>query len=626
MKRAAWWIVAAVVVVAVIAVGWWGYRQAKDFEALARAGKADASAALKSLEGGDTAAALAGFDKARDEFTRARDLLGPSWLRGTWWLGDQLDAADDLATIGVEGSTAGAEGVRLLDEASAVTGPDRLGRLLTLARPRLDASLTSLTVVAGRYDRLSADGLVGPLAEAVTDARDRLAPLRPLLARSDALLGLERYLYAGDHRFLVVAQNSSELRPTGGFMGTFGLIRVGPRGLELESFADVYTLPRDTLDEPLPEGGQVTYHHFYFRNSNWWMDFPTSAQMMHKFWANMRQPSIDGVVAVDIPFLQALLRVHGPITVPEERRPITAENAMLLLNEVVQYERSGQASRSERKLAIISLVDALFDWMTRLPADRTLPLAEALAAAGQQKHVQAYFTDPTAQAAMTSIGWSGALAPPEGTTDLVAVSNGVIKPSKANFGVSKTLDYVVTLNTEGSADTTLRLGFVKSAKKLLGVPQQWLANYTRVHRLAGTTSAGKLEDGFARLIDATGLPTFGRYFRLDPGESTSIALRSHVPHAVQQGVAPTVPGEPGTASPATGEVSHYRLLLAKQADLTDMQAAVSVQVPKGWTVVASTAWLRNSGEVLPTTVAGDRVTLATPLSQDVLLDVTLRRP
>lgn len=623
MKRAAWWIVAAVVVVAVIAVGWWGYRQAKDFEALARAGKADASAALKSLEGGDTAAALAGFDKARDEFSRARDLLGPSWLRGTWWLGDQLDAADDLATIGVEGSTAGAEGVRLLDEASAVTGPDRLGRLLTLARPRLDASLTSLTVVADRYDRLSADGLVGPLAEAVTDARDRLAPLRPLLARSDALLGLERYLYSGQHRFILLAQNNAQLRPTGGLPGTYGLVEIGPDGLRLDTFADIYTLPNDTLNLPIPDGRQVNSRHLFFRAAGWWMDFPTSADVMLRLWGSMDQPQVDGIIAIDLPTIRDLLKVFGPIRVPESDTAFTAENLIERLNYVVQVELSGQGLDG-KKTAVVSLARTVMERLLRLGDDEFLPTMESLASSANDKHIQLYVTDPDAQADLVAAGWSGALNPPADTTDLLAVSNAVIAPpAKGNLDVAKALDYAVTLNDDGSADTRLTLDYRKSARNVLGRFNTQFSNYVRVHRAVGTTRTGGAVD--ESLTDATGLPTFARSLDVGLGEHVTTDLRTHVPDAVRAGAAAPVPGLSGPVPDATA-AWHYRLVVARQADLVDTGLSVSVQVPKGWTVVASTAWLRNSGEVLPTTVADDRVTLATPLSQDVLLDITLRRP
>jgi len=428
------------------------------------------------------------------------------------------------------------------------------------------------------------------------------------------MLDLERYLLSGTHRFLVVAQNSSELRPTGGFMGTYGLLELDPEGFRLDRFADTFTLPRDTLDLPLPQGGQVNYKHFYFRNSNWWMDFPTSARQMLAFWDNMAQPQVDGVVVVDVPMLRDLLEVHGPVTVPESKVPITAKNVMEQLNELVQFEYSGQAERKDRKLAVTSLVAVLFDWVSNVPADKSQAVLGALATSVSEKHIQLYLTDPAAQADVVTVGWSGALAPPAGVTDLMAVSNGVIKPSKANIGVEKSLDYRVTLAGDGSADTTLTLGYRKSPKLYKGVPQQWLANYVRVHRLTGTGLVGG-QDGFTSLVDATELPTFGTYFRLDPGAATTVVLNSRVPEALRE-------GDPGSSG--TGE-GHYQLLLAKQADLVDTRATVTVMVPDGWRIARSTAWFRASGEAVVTSTDLTTVTLTTPLKQDVILDVALVR-
>ncbi|MGC3994588.1 MAG: DUF4012 domain-containing protein [Propionicimonas sp.] len=609
MKRRGTWTTVAVVVAVGIGVGWWGYSQAREFASLAGAGKADASAALASLRKDDPAAATASFEKAEAEFASARALLGPEWLHVIPLLGHQLAAADDLATIGAEGSSAGSELTRLMTEAGEVTGDNRLTRLVALAGPRLESALTSLAVVSDRQSGLSPDGLVAPLADAVSQVRELVAPYSGLLGRAPALLELQRYLFSGDHTFLVVAQNSSELRPTGGFMGTFGMLRFGPAGFTLDSFSDIYTLPRDTLNEPLPDGGQVNDNHFYFRNTNWWMDFPTSTTMMLKFWENMQQPKVDGIVAVDIPMLQALLKVYGPVTIPETSTPVTAENAMALLNMVVHFEHSGQDDRSLRKLAIVSLVDSLFGQVSALPADKAIPTLEALVGAANGKHIQVYFTDTAAQAAMVDAGWSGAIAPPAGTTDLLAVSNGVIKPSKANYGVTKSLAYQVALAEDGSADTTLTLGYTKSDELLLGVPQQWLANYVRVHRLAGTVA--DTDSGFESLVDRTGLPTFGQYFRLDPGESHEVALDSVVPRAL-------------AAADASGQ-RHYGLLVAKQADLVETEASVTVSAPAGWKVVTASARFRVSGTEVPVVSTGAGVTVNTALSEDLLLDVTLAR-
>lgn len=582
-------------------------------------------AALKSLDAEQPAAAKVSFEKATDEFSQARNLLGPDWFHGVPWIGRQLGAANDLTTIGVEGSVAGAAAADLLIHAGSVTGDDRLSQLLQLARPQLDTALSSLVVVAQRVDGLSTDGLVPQLATAVTDVQQLTEPMELILHRSQAMLDLERYLFSKQHRFLLLSQNSAELRPTGGFMGTYGLIEFGPDGFHLAKYADTFTLPHDTLNLPIPPGGQVNYRHFWVWNTNWWVDFPTSAQTTLKFWENLNQPQVDGVVAIDIPTIRDLLKIFGPISVPESSVPLTAQNVMEQLTYVVEYQMGGPGSdKSKKKNAVVSLAVELLHRITNMKQDQSAPFAETLGTSANEKHIQAFFSDPKAQASMVAIGWSGAIDPPAGTTDLLAVANGVIKPSKANLGVTKSLDYHVALAPDGSAETTLRLGYRKSPKLLQGVPQQWLADYVRAHRAAGTTlSAGKGSNDAEPLDDATGMPTFGHYFRLDPGKSTSVVMRFDVPKALRQGVAVELPGV--NIAPADGDTWHYRLLLVKQADLVDTKASITVQVPDGWKVVESTAVWRVSGAPVPTSGGPTEVTIFTPLKQDLILDVTLIR-
>ena len=78
------------------------------------------------------------------------------------------------------------------------------------------------------------------------------------------------------------------------------------------------------------------------------------------------------------------------------------------------------------------------------------------------------------------------------------------------------------------------------------------------------------------------------------------------------------------AAPQTdGPNWHYRLLIAKQADLVDTDTTASVTIPAGWRVTGATAHFRVSGKQVTTTVNATTVTVATPLVEDLLLDVTL---
>ena len=104
-----------------------------------------------------------------------------------------------IAHVGERGAAArgvGAHlrGLGLIERARAVHTHG--GDVGTEAHPHLDAALTSLTVVAERSQRLSPNGLVPQLADAVGQVQKLLEPIQPLVSRSQAFLDLERYFFS----------------------------------------------------------------------------------------------------------------------------------------------------------------------------------------------------------------------------------------------------------------------------------------------------------------------------------------------------------------------------------------------------------------------------------------------
>ncbi len=640
VRRRTRWIILSLSAVALLlgALSWLGVSRAKDFQAAAMQGKDEASVAVASLEAKNATAAAEQFDKAAASFRTARDLLGPDWavaaMRALPWLGSQVGAADDLATIGLEGSVAGREVAAMLRDAPPATdGSAGLGSMLTAARPHLDAALVALTNVADRSTALTDQGLVAPLADAVRQARQVLSPMAPVLHRSHALLDLERYFLSAPRRILLLAQNNAEIRPTGGFIGSYGLIEVGPNGLKLEKYDDIYALgdqPRAT-QLPVPEGATMGGIYFKFRDANWWIDYPTSARMLQRFWGDLGQEPVDGIVAVDVVAMRDLLEVFGPIRIDEFNTTFSFGNLLEKLISIVEVQMG--PTGQPRKGVLVLLANELTRRMLDMRAEDLLRTSTVLGHSAEGKHVQLYFTDAQLQASVNDAGWAGAIDTPDGTTDLLAVSNAMIRASKANMGVRKSIGYVVNLHTDGSAETTLTLGYSNTDPQVPGILRRWFGNYLRVYRPVGTVPVAGVGEATATplVTDGLGLPAVARAFRVYRGQERLEIIRTNVPNAVGSGRAAVLPLSPlalGTEPPPTApadRVSHYRLLVVRQADLEDVPTTVTVNVPSGATVSRAAAWARNTGVAVPVTVQGHLVSLSTPLDGDLILDVELQR-
>lgn len=146
-----------------------------------------------------------------------------------------------------------------------------------------------------------------------------------------------------DKRYLLVFQNNSELRASGGFLGSYALVdlRDGKirnlevpaggsydleAGLNGKKFASPYALH---LVNPL----------WNFWDANWWPDWPKTANHLMWFYEQSGGPSVDGVISLTPTVVERMLEISGPIDMSEEYGlVINSENFWETVQKVVEYK------------------------------------------------------------------------------------------------------------------------------------------------------------------------------------------------------------------------------------------------------------------------------------------------
>jgi len=633
------WIVLGALALAVVGFGIAGYSWIQQVQTSAESGKASLEAGVHALQAGDAASAHASFTAAEGSFTAVHGGLGPAWLKATPGLGRQLQAVDQLAVVGTEGAKAGQQMSALLIAASADPAGGINGTL-KVAKPYVLAALDSFDQIAQIAPQLNTEGLLPPLANAMNSAKDALAPFQPVFEKSQEISTVVKYLLGSDHRFLLVSQNNAELRPSGGFMGSYGLLKVGPSGLKLERYQDIYTLPKDTLNLARPAGARMSAKGLHIQDANWWLDFPTSATTILKLYDHLQQPQpkVDGVVAIDLITVKTLLSEFGPITLRDYGKTITSENMIQTL--VVMIEQTQWSAGQHRKDVLQRLSEELLHRILNIKVAELVPTGQMGIDLANQKRLLVFVRDAGVQQTAVSLGWAGAIDVPKDTTDLLAVDNAVVWPSKMNIGVHKRIDYQVSLTDTGAAQTQLTLSYAKDARRLLQVQRKWFGDYLRVYRPIGTTLTGwtskrsmtplpggqtTAETAPKMTTDALGFPAITAGLGVRPGETRTEIYGTTVPSAITAGQASALPNMPNTASATGADLMHYRLLIVKQPDLEENQTTVTVTLPSGWSVAGTNAWRRASGEALAVQSANGQVTLSTPLTADTILDITMAK-
>jgi len=248
--------------------------------------------------------------------------------------------------------------------------------------------------------------------------------------------------FKDEMKYLVLFQNSMELRPTGGFIGSVALVTMDDGYITSFDIVDVYTLDgqlKGHVDPPDAIGDLLNQEHWYLRDSNWDPSFELSAKQALWFYEKEANSKIDGVFAVNSTIIQTLLTIIGPIDMPDYNDQITAEN---FYGKSLHYTQSDFFPGSTQKRDFLSalyrrIIEQVLAQKDALSED----LVVALSASFRERDIQLYFDNSQLQRSVELLGWGGKLQ----NTDLCALKlkgqdnciYDYLYPVEANLGVNK---------------------------------------------------------------------------------------------------------------------------------------------------------------------------------------------
>ncbi|HCE16650.1 MAG TPA: hypothetical protein DEQ80_02205 [Anaerolinea thermolimosa] len=277
---------------------------------------------------------------------------------------------------------------------------------------------------------------------------------------------------AGEEReqtYLLVVQNSDELRATGGFISAFGLIRL--RNGEIVDFVvkDSYSVDRLEVGYPPPPEPLATYMLaglWVPRDANWSPDFPTAAEEIARLYTLSTGIEVDGVLAIDQQVIVQLVAAIGPLTVEGASEVVHANNVVSWMQRAWEPDpEEGVTGQwwSQRKDFMGHLGAAILRRLTRLSDGKTLFKAGTVfLRAVRQGHFLMYFKNSGAQVALAKAGLDGAVRPGEGDFLMPVDSN--IGFNKADALIERTITYRVDARVPQSPQATLILEYTSRAQ------------------------------------------------------------------------------------------------------------------------------------------------------------------
>lgn len=266
-----------------------------------------------------------------------------------------------------------------------------------------------------------------------------------------------------EKRYLVLFQNNNELRPTGGFIGSFAIFDVYQGkvvNLEIPK-GGMYDLEgTQKVKLKAPKALSLINPHFNIWDANWWPDFPTSAQKIVDLYMDNNGSSVDGVIAVNAYVLQELLRVLGPIEMEEYGVTITADNIFDVLQEEVELNYDKEAN--EPKAIIADLVPKVLDKLLTV-GDYQKDVVRVMADMLASKDIQLYSTDPSLQSKLSDFSWAGEMQ--DNDKDFLYLVNTNIAGGKTDNDIQQTIDHQAVVQVNGDIIDTVRVTRVNTGEE-----------------------------------------------------------------------------------------------------------------------------------------------------------------
>ena len=342
-------------------------------------------------------------------------------------------------------------------------------------------------------------------------------------------------------KYLILFQNSNELRPTGGFIGSYALLELEKGKIKNLYIDDIYN-PDGQIDErelvtpepPAPVKDFLKEEKLYLRNANWNPGFPQSAREIQDLYYLITGTRTDGVIAIDLFFAKNMLEVTGPLFLTAYNEEISADN---LYERAQFYSEFNYTNGSDQKRSFLTVLGGkLLEKMFALPTEKLPRFWGEIHESLEQRHLQVYLSNNSLGAVLQREGWDGSLAATD--KDYLYVVNANLGGNKANYFIDNSMKYEVLSETrDGVLRGVLTLSYIHN-----GTGTAWpggvYTDYVRIITQNGTKLTGakmkypdREEDIFEKMVigKAGSYNSFETSFLLEPQKSVQLTVTYDLP-------------------------------------------------------------------------------------------------
>jgi hypothetical protein len=533
-----------------------------------------------------TAAATALKYANEDLISSQKSLSKLRWVKIVPFINIQFNAADHLLSAGIQISSS----LKTVSETAVnIIAPidykktKNLGEItveqkreilknLYESTPSLERAKSEFELAEIEIKKMPRFGVISQIEDAKNQITNQLPQVKQALEKGVVLSKLLPGIlgHPNEQVYFFLFQNNTELRPTGGFLGTYGVLKVQDGEIKELTTDDTYNLDNRAKTKITPPWQFPKLVHpalttWYLRDANWSPDFPTSAEnavsIYHKQGGTEKE--FNGVMAITPTLIEYLFEVTGPIRVSGFPKEFNSDNVVDLIQYQVEKRFAELGIKEEfRKEIIGELADVLIKKIFELPKEKLAPLALTLLKLFNEKHVLIYSNNEEMQKFIEEEGWAGKVEETSG--DYLASIDANMASLKTDKYVDRSLAYEINLDSNDKAKAKLSITYKNNAPGFSWKTTRY-RTWNRIYvplgseliNISGNEKGAQYYDKPGKTYEIgeeLGKASIGTFASIEPGEEKTLTYEYYLPTDLtsklkSEGYKLLVQKQPGTLEP-----------------------------------------------------------------------------
>jgi hypothetical protein len=369
-----------------------------------------------------------------------------------------------------------------------------------------------------------------------------------------------------DKRYLLVFQNNTEMRASGGFIGSYALVDFSNgklKNLEVPDGGSYDTEGGMSVLVQAPKPLHLVNSLWHFWDANWWPDWKKSAKKLMWFLEKSDGPTV----------LEDLLEIIGPVDMSEEHGVVLdSDNFWVTAQSIVEnketiYDTTDNeiATNTPKKLIGDLMEKIIKELPERLDQEKLVRIFTAFESNLSEKHILFYFEDEKLQSEIEGHGWDGGLR--DFKWDYLSVVNTNIAGGKSDKMMEEDISLQSDISEDGSIVNTLKIKRTHTGIKnelFTGVRNvDWLRVYVPLgSELIDASGFQKPNEVYFDKVDSTwqidpdvsdeeeliieygsdetniysesGKTVFANWLMVDPGKTVEVVIHYRLPFVIEK--------------------------------------------------------------------------------------------